>query len=48
MRKGFIEGGTVEWKFLKYADYARYSFPIVRSGWVTIQFGEKEIKTWTN
>ena len=44
-RRWYCRGGS----FLKYADYARYSFfPIVRSGWVTIEFGEKEIKTWTN
>jgi hypothetical protein len=44
-RRWYCRGGS----FLKYADYARYSFfPIVRAGWVTIEFGEKEIKTWTN
>ena len=44
-RRWYCRGGS----FLKYADYARYSFfPIVRTGWVTIVFREKEIKTWTN
>ena len=44
-RRWYCRGGS----FLKYADYARYSFfPIVRAGWVTIKFGENDIKTWTN
>ena len=44
-RRWYCRGGS----FLKYAEYARYSFfSIIRSGWVTMEFGEKEIKTWTN
>ena len=44
-RRWYCRGGS----FLKYADYARYSFfPIVRAGWVTMEYGENEIKTWTN
>ena len=44
-RRWYCRGGS----FLKYADYARYSFfPIVRAGWVTVEFGANEIKTWTN
>ena len=44
-RRWYCRGGS----FLKYADYARYSFfPIVRAGWVTMEFREDKIKAWTN
>ena len=44
-RRWYCRGGS----FLKYAEYARYSFfPIVRTGWVTLEFNEKKIKAWTN
>ena len=44
-RRWFCRGGS----FLLYADYARYSFyPIVRTGWVTMEFKEDEINSWTN
>ena len=44
-RRWYCRGGS----FLKYADYARYSFyPMIRTGWVTIEFTEKEINSWTN
>ena len=44
-RRWYCRGGS----FLNYADYARYSFfPMIRTGWVTIEFTEKEINSWTN
>ena len=44
-RRWYCRGGS----FLKYADYARYSFyPMIRTGWVTMELKEKEIKSWTN
>jgi predicted phosphodiesterase len=44
-RRWYCRGGS----FLQYADYARYSFfPIVRTGWVTVEFTDKKIKSWTN
>jgi len=44
-RRWYCRGGS----FLKYAEYARYSFfPIVRTGWVTLEFNNKKIKAWTN
>ena len=44
-RRWFCRGGS----FLKYAEYARYSFfPMIRTGWVTMEFREKNIKAWTN
>ena len=44
-RRWYCRGGS----FLKYADYARYSFfPMIRTGWVTMEFKEKEINSWTN
>ena len=44
-RRWYCRGGS----FLKYAEYARYSFfPIVRTGWVTIELNETKIKAWTN
>ena len=44
-RRWYCRGGS----FLKYAEYARYSFyPIVRTGWVTIEFTEDKIKAWAN
>ena len=44
-RRWYCRGGS----FLKYAEYARYSFfPIVRTGWVTIELNEHKIKAWTN
>lgn len=44
-RRWYCRGGS----FLNYADYARYSFyPMVRTGWVTIEFKERGINSWTN
>ena len=44
-RRWYCRGGS----FLSYADYARYSFfPMIRTGWVTMEFKEKEINSWTN
>lgn len=44
-RRWYCRGGS----FLKYAEYARYSFfPMIRTGWVTMEFCEDEIKAWTN
>ena len=44
-RRWYIRGGS----FLRYADYARYSFfPIVRTGWTTIEFKKEGIHCWEN
>jgi predicted phosphodiesterase len=44
-RRWYCRGGS----FLQYAEYARYSFfPIVRTGWVTVEFTDDKIKSWTN
>ena len=44
-RRWYCRGGS----FLSYADYARYSFyPMIRTGWVTLEFNEENIKAWTN
>ena len=44
-RRWYCRGGS----FLRYADYARYSFfPMIRTGWVTMEFSENKIKAWTN
>ena len=44
-RRWYIRGGS----FLRYADYARYSFyPIVRTGWTTMQFNKEGIQCWEN
>ena len=44
-RRWYVRGGS----FLRYASYARYSiFPIIRTGWVTIEFGKRSIKCWEN
>ena len=44
-RKWYIRGGS----FLRYADYARYSFyPIVRTGWITMEFTKDKINCWEN
>ena len=44
-RRWYCRGGS----FLSYADYARYSFyPMIRTGWVTMEFREDKIKAWTN
>ena len=44
-RRWYVRGGS----FLRYAEYARYSmFPIIRTGWVTMEFTEKGIKCWEN
>ena len=44
-RRWYCRGGS----FLKYAEYARYSFfPIVRTGWVTMEFSKDNIKCWSN
>ena len=41
----FSRGGS----FLRYADYARYSFyPMIRTGWITMEFNENKIRAWTN
>ena len=44
-RRWYIRGGS----FLRYAEYARYAiFPVVRTGWVTIEFDKDDINCWTN
>ncbi len=44
-RRWYVRGGS----FLRYASYARYSmFPIIRTGWVTMEFTKKGIKCWEN
>ena len=44
-RRWYIRGGS----FLRYADYARYSFyQLVRTGWVTIEFSDNRIRCWEN
>ena len=44
-RRWYIRGGS----FLRYANYARYSmFPIIRTGWVTMEFNKGGIKCWEN
>ena len=44
-RRWYCRGGS----FLNYAEYARYSFfPMLRTGWITMEFNEDEIKAWTN
>ena len=44
-KKWYIRGGS----FLKYADYARYSFyAIARTGWTVMEFSEKGINCWEN
>ena len=44
-RRWYCRGGS----FLKYAEYARYSFfPMIRTGWVTMKFGKNNIEAWTN
>lgn len=44
-RRWYIRGGS----FLRYADYARYSFyQLVRTGWVTIEFSDSRIRCWEN
>ena len=44
-RRWYCRGGS----FLKYAEYARYSFfTMIRTGWVTMEFSEDKIRAWTN
>ena len=44
-RRWYCRGGS----FLRYAEYARYSFyPLVRTGWVTMRIEKDKIKCWTN
>ena len=44
-RKWYIRGGS----FLRYADYTRYAFyPIVRTGWITMEFSKNSVKCWEN
>ena len=44
-RRWHVRGGS----FLRYAEYARYSFfPLIRTGWVTMEFTENEINCWEN
>jgi predicted phosphodiesterase len=44
-RRWYCRGGS----FLSYADYARYSFyPMIRTGWVTMEFKEDKVNSWTN
>ena len=44
-RRWYCRGGS----FLSYADYARYSFfPMIRTGWITMEFNGNKIKAWTN
>ena len=44
-RRWYVRGGS----FLRYAEYARYSmYPIVRTGWITMEFTDKEVRCWEN
>ena len=44
-RRWYVRGGS----FLRYAEYARYSiYPIVRTGWITMEFNEDGIRCWEN
>ena len=44
-RRWYIRGGS----FLRYAEYARYAmYPIVRTGWITMEFTEDGIDTIAN
>ena len=44
-RKWYVRGGS----FLRYANYARYCmYPIIRTGWVTMEFSKTEVKCWEN
>lgn len=44
-RRWYCRGGS----FLDYAEYARYSFfPMIRTGWVTMEFSDNKIKAWSN
>ena len=44
-RRWYCRGGS----FLKYAEYARYSFyGVARTGWVTMEFSENGIKAYEN
>ena len=44
-RRWYVRGGS----FLRYANYARYSmFPIIRTGWVTMEFDKDGIECWVN
>ena len=44
-RRWFIRGGS----FLRYPEYSRYAFfPVVRTGWVTMEFREDDIECWAN
>jgi predicted phosphodiesterase len=44
-RRWYIRGGS----FLRYANYARYAmYPIVRTGWVTMELDGKEANCWVN
>ena len=44
-RKWYVRGGS----FMRYADYARYSFyGIQRTGWITMEFNKEQINCWEN
>jgi len=44
-RRWYVRGGS----FLRYAAYARYSmYPIVRTGWITMEFTKDSVKCWEN
>ena len=44
-KRYFIRGGS----FLKYPEYARYSvYPLVRTGWITLEFTEQNIRCRVN
>jgi len=44
-RRWYVRGGS----FLRYANYARYSmYPIVRTGWVTMELDADGIECWVN
>ena len=44
-RRWYVRGGS----FLRYAEYARYSmYPIVRTGWITMEFTKDSVKCWEN
>ena len=44
-RRWLIRGGS----FLRYAAYSRYAlYPLIRTGWVTMEFSSENIEAWTN
>jgi len=44
-RRWYVRGGS----FLRYAAYARYAvYPVIRTGWVTMEFSDEGIRCWEN